>query len=89
MNQKTVNIAEDHPEYFIALCVALLRRLGQQKVTVTLEEMEEAARYGIGIHTHETRDKMDVEVIANPDAGEIDPPTGIDYVSNIKPTRLN
>jgi hypothetical protein len=89
MNQNN-NIVEEHPEYFIALCAALMRRLGTEKVTITLAEMEEASAYGIGLHTHADMQKMDITLLTNPEAASR-ATSGLDYTFNAKPgkTQLN
>jgi len=83
-------VIDDNPEYFIAICDALMRRLKQTKITLTLQEMEEAAQYGLGLHTHPSMIAMDVELLTNPAAQPNETPSGLDYTKTpTKPSKLN
>jgi hypothetical protein len=81
---------DENPEYFIAISVALMRRFKQTKITLTLQEMEEAAAYGLGLHTHKDMTAMDVELLTNPAAQPNEEPVGLDYTKTpTKPSKLN
>jgi hypothetical protein len=81
---------DDNPEYFIAIGVALMRRLKQTKITLTLQEMEEASSYGLSIHTHASGKAMNVELLTNPAVQPTEEPAGLDYTKTpTKPRKLN
>lgn len=66
-SQPIQNVIEEHPEYFVALCVAFMRKMKTEKVVVTLEEMEAASNFGVALHSN-GKDRMEVSLVENTNA---------------------
>lgn len=88
MSDGTEKIAEN-PEYFVAIIVALVRRMGGiDKVVFNLAEMQEAMAYGIGLHTGSDKKYMTLTLLENPDAPD-ESAGPLDYTTSRRPLKYN